>query len=292
MKLLTATTDSIEVITSAAGSVDMRCDYMDATNADPPVVKGSTSGRAHAASVTTATTTTLVSGAASTLRNVKSIFVRNKSSSVSNDITVRYNANGTTIEEVKYTLPPGATLQWSSETGLWDVFSPSQQKAANAALASQTGFSADTYLTGSNIAIPLGGPTAGMTYRLVFDVTKTAAGTAAAVLSIRYGTAGSTADTARAQLTWGAQTAAIDAGIITVLATFRAVGSGTTAVIQAIGQLVNNLASTGLSSATKAVMNTGSGFDSTPANSIIGASWNGGASAAHTIQLVKAQLIA
>ena len=49
----------------------------------------------------------------------------------------------------------------------------------NQSLAAQgPGFAVNTYLSGSAIAIPAGGLKAGTRYRLLFDVTKTAAGTA------------------------------------------------------------------------------------------------------------------
>lgn len=162
----------------------------------------------------------------------------------------------------------------------------------NKSVAQQgAGFSADTYLTGSNITLPTGAPVVGTTYRLVFDITKTAAGTATPIISIRFGTNGSTADTARLTFTFGAGTAAVDTGRFEVLVTFRTVGSGTSAVAAGIATLVNNLTTTGISNAVKALSVVSSGFDSTPANSIIGASYNGGASASHTVQLVRAELV-
>lgn len=153
------------------------------------------------------------------------------------------------------------------------------------------GFSTDTYITGSNISIPSGYPIVGTTYKLVFNISKTAAGTAAPTLNIRIGTAGTTADTSRILFTYGAGTAAADTGVIEVIATFRSVGATTSAVISAAGRLTSNLTTTGLSNAVKAHRVVSSGFDSTVANSIIGASWNGGTSAAHTISLVRAELI-
>lgn len=162
----------------------------------------------------------------------------------------------------------------------------------NASTAQQgAGFAADTYLTNSNIAIPSGGPYVGTTYRLTFDVVKTAAGTATPIITVRYGTAGTTGDTSRASFTFGAGTAAVDTGQLEVICVFRTVGSGTSAIIQGRANLTSNLATTGLSNAIKCVTNTGGGFDSTVANSIIGVSYNGGASASHTVQLVRAELV-
>lgn len=161
----------------------------------------------------------------------------------------------------------------------------------NASTAAQgPGFAVDTYLTGSFITFPYA-PVAGTTYRLRFSVTKTGAGTAAVVITIRTGTAGTTADTSRHTLTFGTATAAADTGVFEVVVTFRSVGSGSSAVTQAAAFVQNTLASTGLTNATKAVVNTSAGFDSTTASLGIGASYNGGASASHTVQLVRAELI-
>src|SRR3954470_16494782 len=65
----------------------------------------------------------------------------------------------------------------------------------NQSVAQQgAGFATDTYLTGSSVSIPTGAPYVGTTYRCLFDVTKTAVGTAAPVVTLRIGTAGTTAD--------------------------------------------------------------------------------------------------
>lgn len=154
------------------------------------------------------------------------------------------------------------------------------------------GFAADTYLAGSGILIPTGHLQAQMIYRCSFDVTKTAAGVAAPVISVRVGTAGTTADTARATLTFPAQTAVIDNGQFDVTVVFRTVGSGTTAVLSARGRVSHNLSITGLSvGVTPTAVNVGGGFDSTVAASIIGLSVNGGTSAAWTITTVDAELV-
>lgn len=162
----------------------------------------------------------------------------------------------------------------------------------NASVASQgAGFAADTYLTGSSIAIPASSLQAKSMYRCVFNATKTAAGTATPVVNVRFGTAGTTADTSRGTLTWSAQTAVADESIWEVWSTFRTVGSGTSAVLQTAGRRTHRLATTGFGPDSEPEIATSGGFDSTVANSIIGLSVNGGASAAWTVALVQAELI-
>ena len=163
--------------------------------------------------------------------------------------------------------------------------------ATNQSVVVKSGFSTDTYLTGSFILFP-NAPKVGTTYRLIFDVTKTAAGTATPIITIRTGTLGTTSDTSRCAFTFGAGTAIADTGIFEVICTFRTVGASTAAVIQGISRLTSNLTTTGLSNAKKAVVVTSTGFDSTTANLGIGASYNGGTSASHAVQLVRAELVA
>lgn len=194
-----------------------------------------------------------------------------------------------------YTAPIGADIlpvvdtTNSATKGI--TLATSHWEYANESVSSQTPFSSDTYLTGSNILIPSGAPYVGTKYMLYFDITKTAAGTATPILQVRIGTLGTTADASICSFTFGAGTAAIDSGLFQVIAVFRTVGSGTSAVLQGVATLTSNLTTTGLSNAVKSKPTTSSGFNSTTASSIIGASYNGGASAAHTIQLVRAELM-
>jgi hypothetical protein len=159
--------------------------------------------------------------------------------------------------------------------------------------ANQTGFAADTYLSGSNVSIPSGLVKAGSIYRCTFDMVKTAAGTAAATVIVRFGTAGTTADTARLTFTWGAGTAAVDTGVFDLTVHFRNVGASAVAV--GICECRHALAATGLvstgASGTGILLVTSGAFDSTVANSIIGVSFNGGASFAGTNVVVQSQLI-
>jgi hypothetical protein len=154
------------------------------------------------------------------------------------------------------------------------------------------GFASDTYLVGSSIAIPLGFLQAKSLYRCVFNVVKTAAGTATPIIITRFGTAGTTADTALTTLTFSAQTAAIDEGTFELMSTFRTVGAGTEAVLATVGQLRHGLSVTGLGTlVSETEVAVSSGFNSTPSGSIIGLSVNGGASAAWTITMVRAELV-
>jgi hypothetical protein len=165
----------------------------------------------------------------------------------------------------------------------------------NAAVASVAGaYAADTYLAGSSITIPVAGDwVAAETYSCLFDMTKTAAGTAAFTITVRMGTAGTTADAAILTLAFAVGTAAVDTGLFEVLVTFRTIGTGTTAAIAGVARCTHHLAATGLvstgASGTGIVLGTSAGFDSsTP--TVIGLSVNGGASFSGTTTLVQSRL--
>lgn len=155
------------------------------------------------------------------------------------------------------------------------------------------GFASDTYLDGSKLIVPAGAWRVNTVYRCVFDMVKTAAGTAAFTVTLRMGTAGTTSDTAIATFTFGAGTAAADTGMFELWALFRTVGGGTSAVVQAILECRHHLAATGLISTGASGIGilpvTSSGFNSSTPTTI-GLSVNGGASFSGTNTLVTSEL--
>jgi len=168
---------------------------------------------------------------------------------------------------------------------------PPAQLFSQALTGQGPGFAADTYLAGSGIVLPPDRLRAGTRYGLVFDVTKTAAGIAAPVLTLRLGATGTLTDAALAQLAFPAQTAAADEGRFSLDVTFRSVGSGAAAVVQAVAALVHTQAAAGLANSPGPVRRaTSAGFNSTAANAVLGVSLNAGTAAAWTVSLVQAQL--
>lgn len=165
----------------------------------------------------------------------------------------------------------------------------------NQAVASVTGYASDTYLAGSSVALASAFPLVGTQFYCIFDVTKSAAGIAAPIIVLRYGTAGAVGDAAICTFTFNAQTGVADNGTFEIYATFRTIGTGTSAVVQAFSVLKHNLAATGLGSVNPAgfqqVIVTSSGFNSAVASSILGVSVNGGASASWTTTLVQSNLL-
>lgn len=156
------------------------------------------------------------------------------------------------------------------------------------------GFAADTYLAGSRMVAPTTGFLVQSRYVCVFDMVKTAAGTATPIVVVRIGTAGTTADAAILTFTFAAGTAAVDTGTFTVTAHFRTVGSGTIAVMAGTCVCSHALAATGListgASGNGQLAVVSSGFDSTVAGLVIGTSFNGGTSFSGTNTIVEAEL--
>lgn len=156
----------------------------------------------------------------------------------------------------------------------------------NASTASLTITAADTYVTNSGILIPSYGMEAGQCYRWLLTATKTAAGTAAAIYTVRIGAAQTTADTSRLALTaTTAQTAAVSSGIISVYVIVRNVGaSGVLA--GGVGVQSNNA---GLGSGISGVS---ASFDNSAQSGLfVGLSINNGAAGSWTVEACYAEMV-
>lgn len=149
---------------------------------------------------------------------------------------------------------------------------------------------ADTYLTGSVLAVPQHLLQAGTVLRWRFYMTKTAAGVATPIWSVRVGTTGTIVDIARLIFTGPAQTAVIDTGYVEIFAILR--NTGAAGVLAGGLALQHNLAATGFAvSATPILQVTSAGFDTTPASTKIGVSVNPGTAGVWTHQVVTAEML-
>ena len=155
------------------------------------------------------------------------------------------------------------------------------------------GYAADTYLAGSTITIAAGDWKVNGAYHCRFDMTKTGAGVATPIITVRMGTLGTTSDATIATLTFLAGTAVIDSGIFDVDVVFRSVGSGTSAVIAVLSSCQHSLAATGLTSSGAAGGGfagvISAGFNSTTQTKI-GLSFNGGSAFSGTNSIVITSL--
>ena len=106
MLLLASASDKIQVITSAAATVDVHASYADlASGVVTPDRKNT--------AITTATTTDVVtSPTAGTVRNVKTLNIRNKHASTSVDVTIVHTDGTTAVEIDKVTLGPGESYSY------------------------------------------------------------------------------------------------------------------------------------------------------------------------------------
>lgn len=145
-----------------------------------------------------------------------------------------------------------------------------------------------TYITGSLLSIP-STLKVGTQFRWKFNMTKTGAGSASSTIDIAFGTAGTTADTARVSFTKPAGTAVADEAWVDVIATVRSIGASGIVIGELL--LVHNLASTGHATTPIVVVNAiSSGFDMTANGLKVGLCITTGASDAITIKMVQAEI--
>lgn len=161
----------------------------------------------------------------------------------------------------------------------------------NASVAAQVITAATlTQITGTKIKVPPGGLKAGSIFRAIFNMTKTAAGTATSAIAITFGTVGDTTDTAQVSFTKPAGTAAADEGVVKIEAQVRTVTA--TGVVVGEFEMTHNLAATGHAQIPCVVVNTvSSGFDNTSEQLYVAVVITTGASDAVTIQQARAELV-
>ncbi len=196
------------------------------------------------------------------------------------------------IGKVAYQTDTGQYWRLTATTPTWALIDKGGQFNASVVSVS-AGFATDTYLAGSSVLVDAGAWKAKAIYQCIFDMVKTAAGTAAFTLNVRMGTLGTTGDASVLSLAFAVGTAVADTGLFSVFLIFRTVGSGTTAVVQAIVSCEHHLAATGLittgASGSGTIIGTSAGFNSTT-QTTLGLSINGGASFSGTNTVVLSQL--
>jgi hypothetical protein len=184
------------------------------------------------------------------------------------------SAEPATYEAAGFNFDTGGTV-----VGLSKNFSTASQGA---------GFASDTYVTNSGLLVPTSGLVAGMRVTWRLTATKTAAGTATPIYTIRLGAAGTVADTAILALTAVAQTAAADDGTLTVTGVLRDADASSVLVGSAAWQ---KALATAVGFGGAGISGVSSAFDATGrAGQYFGLSINGGASAAWTVTSVYATL--
>jgi hypothetical protein len=282
------TPDKIKITQDAAGTLDIHASYADLdSTAAPPVVQDV--GKANIA-MTTATTTDLVAAptTATRRRNVKTMHIRNKHASLTTNVTVVFDAiDGSDYELFKTPLKAGETLEYVEGVGFFvTTAAVPNLLSGNANLADQSANAANTYLAGSGYTCP-GRIRSGTSFRWYISATKTAAGVATPIWTVVYGTAGTTADTARLTFTGLAQTGVADTGLFIICVNVRTYSSSGI-ISGTYGVAGHRLAATGfVNQAIDAAQATSATFDMTVANSIIGICVNPGSAGNWTIKEVS-----
>jgi len=189
-------------------------------------------------------------------------------------------ADNSAVPRLATTEPAGNVIKYSPVNAAFSTGTVSAAYATN------------TYMVGSGIPVPsvIG---AGSTYYCCFDMVKTGAGTAAPVVTVVFGTAGTTGDTARLTFTFAVGTAVIDTGMIEVWCHFRTVGGS--GVLVGVCRISHALAATGLTttgaSGNGQLAVVSGSFDTTVAGSKIGVCFNGGTSFSGTCTLCESMLV-
>lgn len=280
------TTDKLQLITSSTAALDVFVDYVDMDN----TTKAVTPGR-QLTKISTATTTDIMAAPASgSTRKVKVVGINNTSATTANTVTAQYNANATLYQIDSWIVGASERVRFIEGAGWSPIDSSGRVKTPTAALPTGNSNTADvtanasaTYLTGASLQIG-GRIQAGSFFKWRFRVSKTAAGIVAPTIAIVFGTAGTTADTARVTHTGAAQTAATDSGMIELDANFRSVGA--TAVVQSSIRMDHTSAdAAGLGTLRYLSANSAS-FDATAAGLIIGVVVTPGTSGVWTFQEV------
>ena len=141
MLLLPTTTDSLELVTSAAVAVDYVAAWADHTSSGVAASAGT-------GQVSTATTTTIVAApGASTQRQIRGLTLRNAGSA---DVTVTVQAKptGTARTIVKAAIQPGETLAYSDGRGWYSLDSAGRERSQRSD-ASTAGYAIWAHKVGS-----------------------------------------------------------------------------------------------------------------------------------------------
>jgi hypothetical protein len=150
----------------------------------------------------------------------------------------------------------------------------------------------ETYITGSQLALSPQFLSLSAAFRWRFTMTKTAAGTAASTIFVKWGAYGTTTDIAMMSFTKPVGTAAVDGAWVDIYATQRLGASGGQfRSMNGFCLVSHNLNATGHMTIPFAVLRGGAGLntDLTYPNTFLGVTLTTGASDVVTIQMVQAE---
>ncbi len=119
MLLLALTTDKLGLFTSTTADIDAHVSYIDINSSTGAWVGGGKQNATINTVVATPGTDILAAPAGTTLRNIKTINIRNRHATTSNTVTAAFNANGTLYELHKATLAAGEALEYVEGVGFF-----------------------------------------------------------------------------------------------------------------------------------------------------------------------------
>ena len=114
LNLAASASANLSIVTGSAGTVEVMCSYVDFASGTV------TPGSAANVSISTATTTSIVAGVASTVRNIKALCIRNDHASTANDIEVRITDGTTPVTVWRGTLLAQEQVIFTDQG--WTVF--------------------------------------------------------------------------------------------------------------------------------------------------------------------------
>jgi hypothetical protein len=280
-------------VTSSAGSVHVHGSWIDGALSGGVLQNNMTPGRANTV-ITTATTTDIIPAPdANVCRNVKTLHIRNADTSNTISVTVKHTDGTVAVELHSETLKAGESLEYIDGIGFFKLEMKATGTLLNASTADQSiGASTTAYLAGSSLVLPTN-LKVGTVLRWTIQLEKTAAATATETIALRFGTTGTTSDTARNTFTGDTETAAADKAVDYIQAIIRG-PIGSSCIVEAFWMRDHDLSTTGFSNtARKALVRqaTSAAFDITPSGTIAGISIQTGASHALTVRQVVAEML-
>lgn len=150
MLLGDSTSHKLQIITSAAADIEIVGSRMVVSTASPPVFDGTNTDPFFVASITTATTTDVLAGIASTITRIDEVTFRNNHASTSCDVTIQRTDGSTTSTVIKCTLLAGEMLAYKDGTWLhYDANGAIYPSVGNAATQAEmeAGTATDKYVT-------------------------------------------------------------------------------------------------------------------------------------------------
>lgn len=174
MLLLALTTDKLGLFTTTTADVDVHVSYIDINSSTGAWSGGGKQNTAISSVVGTPGTDILAVPGGTTLRNIKTINVRNKHATTSNTVTVAFNANGTLYELHKATLAAGEALEYVEGVGFFVLGAANPAIVTSLASDATTSVTLPAEVTGLTIAMGIG--TWDFRYTLIYQSAVTTTG--------------------------------------------------------------------------------------------------------------------